>query len=281
LVPLLALVCASGAFAEDEEPRPEKHEWRSAAKLGRDFKRFYSEEGAPPLLIGIGAAGVMANSSIDECVQDWYQDSVRNGTTDDLADVFKVFGEAKYVVPASLGAYLWARLGRKPRSSVGHWGERTLRGLIVGAPTLLVVQRLTGASRPSDGAGSGWVLFEDTNGASGHAFVASVPFLTAANMTREKWVKGVLYFASTLTAWSRINDDQHYLSQSALGWWIGYLATRVVTRNERGDRLVRWTPHAGPGSLGFTATIRLGNRRNPSRREDGDRFEGISGYRGR
>ena len=87
-------------------------------------------------------------------------------------------------------------------------------------------------------------------------------------MSRKKSVKGVLYFASTLTAWSRINDNQHYLSQAALGWWLGYLATAAVHRTGQEQR-VRLAPYSVPGGVGVMATIRLGRpagrRAMPSR----------------
>jgi len=76
------------------------------------------------------------------------------------------------------------------------------RGFIVGSPALLFLQQAAGPSRPSDGMGSRWDLFAGSEGASGHAFVAAVPFVTGAKMARSKAAKAALYFASTLTAWS-------------------------------------------------------------------------------
>ena len=52
--------------------------------------------------------------------------------------------------------------------------------------------------------------------------------ITAAKMSDTAWLKAGFYGLSVLTAWSRVNDDKHYLSQAALGWWMAYLACSAV-----------------------------------------------------
>ena len=44
--------------------------------------------------------------------------------------------------------------------------------------------------------------------------MASVPFVTAAMMSENFWVKSTLYVCSALPAIGRINDDAHYLSEA-------------------------------------------------------------------
>ena len=83
---------------------------------------------------------------------------------------------------------------------------------------------LTATSRPSeDKQISDWKPFNDSNDVSGHAFIGSVPFLTIAYMNKDNaLIKYNVYLASTLAAVSRINDNQHYLSQAILGWYLGW-----------------------------------------------------------
>jgi len=253
----LAVAWTSRPLADDAENQPESPPTGFGTKLKRDFTGFYGEEGLPPLLVGFGAAAVIANSSMDQNFRDWYQDSVRNDTIDGFAETTKIFGEGHFVIPVTLGGYLYSRIAHKPSSIVGQWSERSLRGFIVGTPALLFLQEAAGASRPSDGMGSKWDPFAGTEGASGHAFVAAVPFVTGAKMARKKMLKVALYFASTLTAWSRINDDRHYLSQAALGWWIGYLSAAAVNRTEHA-KSVQLVPYAMSGGIGVLARIRVG-----------------------
>ena len=57
----------------------------------------------------------------------------------------------------------------------------------------------------------------------------AVPFLTIARMNEEnKPVKYLALLASTFTAWSRINDNAHYFSQAALGWYLAYESVDAV-----------------------------------------------------
>jgi len=67
---------------------------------------------------------------------------------------------------------------------------------------------------------------------SGHAVIGSVPFITAAQMSDEIYWKAAFYGLSTLSGWSRINDDVHCFSQAVLGWFLGYLSCTVVTKTD-------------------------------------------------
>ena len=102
---------------------------------------------------------------------------------------------------------------------------------------MLSLQVLTGGSRPGETtATSYWKPFDDNNGASGHAFIGAIPFISAAKMSDNIWLKGGLYAASTLPALSRVNDDDHYFSQIFLGWWVAYLAGSAVDRTDDAHR---------------------------------------------
>ncbi len=62
-------------------------------------------------------------------------------------------------------------------------GVYASRAYLVGAPAMLLMQNVTGGSRPEEmDHGSKWDPFHDDNGVSGHAFMGAVPFLTLANM---------------------------------------------------------------------------------------------------
>ena len=135
---------------------------------------------------------------------------------------------------------------------------RTTRAYLVGAPPVLFMQSCLGGSRPGErDDASFWRPFDDDNGASGHAFVGAVPFLTAARMTEDRRVKACWYALSVLPAWSRaVNDDSHYLSQVGLGWWMAYLACESVDRTEKAPGCVTVTPIAQPGMVGVGIVVR-------------------------
>jgi hypothetical protein len=228
--------------------------------IASDYKNFYAFENMGKLLLGLGLAGVLANTSWDGEVQDWYRESLRSRATDDLAGIVKPLGNGRLTVPVYAGAIALGELagGTSAGRAMGCWGARSLRAILLGAPSVLFLQAATGGSRPSE-RNSRWRLFEDDNGVSGHSFVGAVPLLCAAQMTAGGSLKGLLFAASTLCGLSRINDEAHYLSQAALGWWMAYLACGSVQRTELGRRrieLLPVVPHGGDGSI-LTVAVRF------------------------
>ena len=195
-------------------------------KVISDYKNFYSPNNLWKLALGIGYAGFYANTSFDQEIQDFYNDYLKSSITDDISKVVKPFGDGRITVPIYLTAALIGELSKKSKfgSTIGEWGQRCSRSILVGAPPVLFLQVTLGASRPEEGRGSRWRPFKDNNGVSGHSFMGAVPFLTAAKMTNKRFLKCSFYLGSTLAGLSRINDNKHYFSHSVLGWWIAYLS---------------------------------------------------------
>ncbi|SFV50820.1 hypothetical protein-signal peptide and transmembrane prediction [hydrothermal vent metagenome] len=196
--------------------------------IQNDYKNFYSTDSLYKMGIVFIVGGVAANSNIDQYLQNEYQNNLRNTTTDNISKTMKSFGEGRYTIPIALLATSLQYI--KPESSVGKWGEYVSRSYFVGAPALLVMQRVTGGSRPGErDYNSRWKPFKDNNGVSGHAFMGAVPFLVIANMNQENpYIKYTAIIASFFTAWSRINDNAHYTSQAFLGWYMAYQSVHSV-----------------------------------------------------
>ena len=210
--------------------------------------------------VGIGLAGLSANSQLD---RDIYEDVLPEWRTDEVRefrDSVLPMGDGAYVLPVLAAAGLagpW--LGS---DAIGEWGERSLRAVVVGAPPMLALQRLTGAGRPDDPANttsSEWEPFEHSNGVSGHAFLGSVPFLTVARMQDDPLVDGACYTGSLLVAAARLQGSRHYFSQVLLGWWIGFLATGAVDDAVLGgaDSAVSVLPYVTDDQVGFLVTHRF------------------------
>lgn len=196
-----------------------------------DYNHFYSKEQWKKLGMVFGLGGVMANTKADQEIQDWYQNRIRNSSSDDLAAMVKGFGDWKYLVPVSLAATgIGFYFPQGTGGAIGTWGERTFRAYVVAAPAMFLGQHLTGASRPDERENaSHWRPFSDNNGVSGHAFVGAVPFITMAKMITNPYIRYAVYAASMLSAWSRVNDNAHFTSQVMLGWSIGYAAADTVS----------------------------------------------------
>jgi membrane-associated phospholipid phosphatase len=199
-----------------------------------DFGNFYLDrENLTRLGIGVAGAAVFANTGMDRYIRNKYQDDLRSNATDDTTKIFNISatGITLVLVPAYLGAYGAGILLHN--STMAEWAKNSFRATVVGGPALLVLAAATGGDRPTEGD-SNWGAFNNFHGISGHAYFTAIPFITAAKMSENPYQKAIFYGLSTFTGISRINDDKHYFSQSALGWFIGYLSCAVVEKgNDR------------------------------------------------
>lgn len=231
-------------------------------RLLSDQTRFYSQDNLLLLAGAFGIGAAFANTNLDATIQAHAQSSVLNASTDSWLESLhasKELGNGLYTVPIMGGLWFLNESvdGSPGLQLLGNWGERSLRGMIVGAVPLLVTQRLTGGSRPNeDSDGSQWHPFQDNNGVSGHAFMSSVPFITAAKMTDSIFGKAFWYSASFLGPLSRVNDNAHYPSQVGLGWALGFVAATAVSQSETDIRGWRLVPEPGLQSNGMSLEYR-------------------------
>lgn len=254
-----------GRLKRDElEMWPEKERLDSPwMRLWSDQKNFYSPESLTLLGSGLAVGGGMANTSIDAGIQRHFQTSVRGATSDEWFETLhasKELGNGMYTLPVFASAWVAGEL--LPDSTLaetgGLWGERSLRSFVVGAPPLIALQQLTGGSRPYESSsGSNWQPFQDVNGVSGHSFMGSLPFITAAKMTDNKAYKTLFYAGSAIAPLSRVNDNAHYPSQVALGWWIAYLAASAVHATDNPESKWRFYPYLSGSGTGLMAEWRF------------------------
>jgi hypothetical protein len=236
---------ASTTFEIDSESPPHSSELYNhfhddmadlCPEIKQDFIHYYSWENFSMLVAGFSVGAVFANTPIDQTLRNQYQDHVRSSGTDNFARVCKDFGAGGYMFPAMAAGWFAGDVFYDSPwgDKLGEWGERSLRSTLVGGPPMLLMQYLTGASRPDQSDdGSGWRPLTSSHGVSGHAFVGGLVFINAAKMTDDLWLKAGFYVCSTLPAWSRINDDAHYTSQAFLGWWMAYCAAAAVDTTNR------------------------------------------------
>jgi len=237
-------------------PKQDHRRLSTSEGLWNDQQNFYSGESMILLGGGLIVGGALANSNIDQQIDKHFQSSVRRATSDEWFNSFhasKELGNGLYTLP--IFATAWGTSTLFPDSqyadAAGRWGEMSIRGFLVGAPPLILLQRVTGGSRPDEIVdGSKWHPFQDNNGISGHAFMGSLPFITAAKMTKNRGYKALFYAGSTIAPLSRVNDGAHYASQVALGWWMAFLAASAVRATEDPNsrwRLLPYTTFDGTG----------------------------------
>ena len=224
-----------------------------------DHRNYYRYETGRNLALALAMAAVVANTPLDQSIQDWYRDDIRSAGSDDFATFWKFFGEGIVWVPvfatAGLAGRMWEEypLG----SATASYAGPVSRAFLVGAPPMLFMQVALGASRPGRSPhDSRWRPFNDDKAVSGHAFIGAIPFITAARSVESPWLRGAFYAASVLPAWSRVNDDAHYFSQVCLGWYMAYLACAAVEETDWDRAGVSFTPLASPELVGMGVLFR-------------------------
>jgi hypothetical protein len=240
---ILFLVSPTISTAGNDSGSRESLVSRTWDSVKLDYSHFYSSDSLICLGLAYGVGGLMANTSTDENMRNWYQERLRSSRTDSLSATFKQFGNGDYVIPVSVAAAGIGLMipGESEASVIGIWGQRAARAYLVGGPATLLMQRVTGGSRPGErDDASHWRPFTEENGVSGHAFVGAVPFLTLARMSDNPLVCYLSYAASTLAGLSRINDDAHFTSQVFLGWYMAFEATGAVAERDEHDAGLRF-----------------------------------------
>ena len=222
LVPLTLAACA---------PVERRGDRRSIlSTIGKDYGNFYSRTGVRNLAIGFAVAAPMANTKADSDIEEWYIERVHSEKTDGASRIAELPGVGTVTIPACLLGCAAGRIGAS--STLGEWGERSLRAYAVGGPFTTASQYLTGGGRPRQGDSSRWRPLHDNAGVSGHAFMGAVPFLTAAKMTDSLPVKTTFYLGSTACAWARVDRRDHYISQAFLGWWLALMAANSIDKTD-------------------------------------------------
>ena len=200
-----------------------------------DYVNYYSRRTLAEFVAILAPAAVFANSDLDADVGDWYQHHVRSHATNRAADVLPAAGQRLLHDTRLCLRQVPGRVFRRParHGDVGrvrrprHAGAAGGRSAAAGRA---VPDRRRAAVDLVDQ--SYWKPFHGSHGASGHAFMGAVPFLTLAGMTDDPLAKCFFYACSPWTGMTRINDNVHYLSQVWLGWWMAYLACEPVNKTE-------------------------------------------------
>lgn len=210
-------------------------------RLLSDQGNLYSSRTVLPMGIALITGAALANTGLDQNFRVKYTNNIRDASTDEFFEALhtpKFLGNGWLTLPVYAGASILGRLAPADPAfhKLSHWGDRTWRGILVGAAPLVSLQWITGGSRPDETDHEAcWAPFSDNNGVSGHAFMGAVPFLAAASLTDSPWLKAGFFIGSTVTAISRVNDDGHYLSQVLIGWSLAYVAVEAVRATDQAE----------------------------------------------
>jgi len=197
-----------------------------------------------PVLVLGGAALLVV---VDEPVSDFVQDN-RSTTLDDVAGV-RVMGEP--VVYLSLVGGTVAAGLISGDSRVTRAGGRLALTLAIAGGLSQVGKLATGRDRPFSGTSA--TSFHPFSGAkafpSGHTSVAFGIATSLSDEIRRPWATAVLYSGAGLVAWSRVNDNKHWLSDVAAGAMLGVFSAKVANGHWRVFGIRPPGVTAGPAGL--------------------------------
>ncbi len=175
--------------------------------------------------ITVGTIGAV--SVFDRQVDDWVQDR-RSSHSDAVARAFRKGGEP-VVVFGITGGILAAGVisGRK---DLQRSGGRVLASVVTAGLTTVAIKRIVGRFRP-DVTSDQYVfrpLSDHDAFPSGHTTVAFALATSLAEEIHRPWATAVLYAGATGTAWSRLNDHEHWLSDVLGGAAVGITAAKAI-----------------------------------------------------
>lgn len=177
----------------------------------------------------------------------------QNRVVNSLSIAGEKLGNPAYVAPLLMAGYA---LGRFRRDTQMSGASLRVAGAVGGAVVLSEgVKFAVGRARPSQSPGDpdNFTPMRGNNSfPSGHTTMAFALASAIDAETDRRWVPWVVYPAATLTAWSRIQDSKHWMSDVVGGAALGLWAGRRIDQFER-DRL---------GSLSRVKLVVKGSRRN-------------------
>ncbi len=190
---------------------------------------------AAALTLGVAAALF----SVDGEVRDEVQEN-RSSGGDDLSRAARSFGEVEYALPALGAFYLYGRFGEDAKAA--ETALLSLESIAVSGFISGAVKVLAHRDRPNTGHSSDiWhgpglsTSDSDLSFPSRHsATVFSAAAVIATEYSGNRYIPPAAYGIATLSALSRVNDDEHWLSDVFFGSAVGYFTARAICRGRGG-----------------------------------------------
>jgi len=165
---------------------------------------------------------------MDQYIRDRYQSSTRSHVTDEATKIFNISATELALVAGTVyvgtyGAGVWLH-----NPTMEKWALKSVRATVVGAPPSCSWRWQPGGDRPTRGIPIG-IRFRIPMG-SADTRTSAPSFHHRRENERKSLPEGDLLRAIDVPALGRINNDEHYFSQVALGWYLAYLSCAVVAK---------------------------------------------------
>jgi membrane-associated phospholipid phosphatase len=169
---------------------------------------------------------------LDEPTQRFAQDN-RTGTTDDVARTVRHFGQPEVYGTVTLGLLGVGLV--TGNDEVTRAGGRLAATLVLAGGTATLGKLALGRPRPSESLDAdGYSPFSGQDAMpSGHSTVSFALATALADDIHRTWASVGLYTLATGVAWSRVNDNRHWLSDVAAGAVVGVTSAKLVNGHWR------------------------------------------------
>jgi membrane-associated phospholipid phosphatase len=203
---------------------------------------------------GLGVVGLATLA--DESLRDNLQ-AHRSSGKDDVARFFRRMGQPEVFGAVGLGTIAVGLIAGNDKVRLA--GERISAGLLTAATITSGLKLAVGRHRPGATPTDAFTFdpfSSNDSWPSGHTTMA---FALAASVSDELHSTPVtigLYSAASLTAWSRLNDDRHWLSDVVMGSLVGITSAKLMSGRWRvlGIRAPRFL-FGPPGSVVISSTF--------------------------
>jgi membrane-associated phospholipid phosphatase len=201
-----------------EEQEPITH---LGQNLVRDLKALGTRNSA--ILLGLGVAATGASHPSDDDVAAWV---AQQGGSLSYTPIGGLIGNEWFQGGAAVGTYVIGRLQDSP--AIAHIGSDLIRAQLLNGVLTLGLKVAIDRDRPDGG---------ERSFPSGHT---SATFASAAVLDSHfGWKVGIpAYAVAGFVGWTRIRDNQHWLTDVVFGSAIGIVAGKAVTQ---GHQIAGWT----------------------------------------
>jgi membrane-associated phospholipid phosphatase len=176
----------------------------------------------------IAAGGVSALMLLDRPVQHFAQHNSGTGA-DNVASVVRHFGQPEVYGTITASLIVTGLATHKP--NITRAGGRLMTTLLIAGATSSLGKFALGRPRPDQSLDlDGFVPFSGQAAMpSGHSTMAFALATSLADEIHRPWATVGLYTVATGVAWSRINDNRHWLSDVAAGALVGITSAKLAS----------------------------------------------------
>jgi membrane-associated phospholipid phosphatase len=173
-------------------------------------------------------AGTIGVASLaDRTADRWFQEQ-RSSGSDAVARMVRHGGQPELTLGVPAGLLVAGAIRRS--ATLERRGGRVIASVIVAGLTAEMVKKVAGRVRPVDTTDQ-YVFrpFSDHDALpSGHATMAFALATSLSEEIHRPWASALLYVGAAGTAWSRLNDHRHWLSDVLTGGVIGVAAGNMI-----------------------------------------------------